>query len=91
MASIALARSYLIDGPFLLLDNPGVYLDHEADKHFIQQLDKFRGKKTVVLVTNRPSHIKACDRILQFHAGALVNDVPVQAYIEAMNKSQNSA
>lgn len=91
MASIALARTYLIDGPFLLLDNPGVYLDHGADKHFIEQLNKFRGKKTVILVTNRPSHIKACDRILQFHAGALVNDVPVQAYIEAMNKSQNSA
>ncbi len=90
MASVALARSYLIDGPFLLMDNPGVYLDHMADKHFIRQLDKFRGNKTVILVTNRPSHIKACDRILQFHAGALVNDVPVEAYIEAMNKSQNA-
>lgn len=90
MASVALARSYLIDGPFLLMDNPGVYLDHMADKHFIRQLDKFRGNKTVILVTNRPSHIKACDRILQFHAGALVNDVPVEAYIEAMNKSQNT-
>jgi len=90
LASIALARSYLIDGPFLLLDNPGVYLDHDADKHFITQLDKFRGRRTVILVTNRPSHIKACDRILQFHAGALVNDVPVEAYIEAMKNAQNT-
>lgn len=90
LASIALARSYLIDGPFLLLDNPGVYLDHDADKHFIKQLDQFRGRRTVILVTNRPSHIKACDRILQFHAGALVNDVPVEAYIEAMKNAQST-
>lgn len=90
IASIALARAYLIDGPFLILDNPGVYLDHNADKHFIQQLDKFRGKQTVILVTNRPSHIKACDRLLQFHAGALVNDVPVSTYLDAM-KTKESA
>lgn len=86
IAQITLARAYSVDGPFLLLDNPGGYLDNEADKFFIQQLERFRGKRTVILVTSRPSHIKACDRLLQFHGGALVNDVSVEAYLKAMEQ-----
>lgn len=86
LARIALARAYLVNGPFLLLDNPGGYLDNVSDKHFIEQLNKFRGKRTVILITNRPSHIKACDRLLQFHGGALMNDVAVEAYIKAMEQ-----
>lgn len=88
LARITLARAYLSEGPFLLLDNPGNYLDHVADEQFITQLKKFKGKKTVILVTNRPSHIMACDRLLQMHAGVLVNDMPVEAYIEEQRRAR---
>lgn len=85
VARIALARAYLVNGPVLLLDNPGAHFNNQSDRDFIARLQKIKGKKTVLLVTNRPSHIRACDRVLQLHGGALVSDVPVEEYIEAMN------
>jgi len=84
MARIALARAYLANGPILLLDNPGAHFDNLTDKKFISEIQKVKGKKTIFLVTNRPSHIKVCDRILQFHNGMLVNDGSVEEYMKSL-------
>ncbi len=84
VARIALARSYLVKGSVLLLDNPGIHFDNKTDRHFIEQLQAFKGKKTVILVTSRPSHIQVCDRLLQMHNGMLVNDADVESYMRAM-------
>ena len=91
VARIALARAYLVKGPFLLLDNPGASLDNVSDQHLIAQLKKFSGKRTVIVVTNRPSHIRACDRLMQFQTGTLVNDMPVEAYIKATQEAASKA
>lgn len=88
MARIALARAFVTDGPFVLLDNPGAKFDTKTDKNFINTLKRVKGRKTTLVVTNRPSHIKACDRLMQFQSGMLVNDVPVQAYLDAIAANQ---
>ena len=86
IARIALARAYLVEGQILLLDNPGAHFDFETDKFFISQLQNLKSKKTVLLVTSRPSHIKACDRILQMHQGAIVNELTPEAYMQALER-----
>ncbi len=87
IARVALARAYLVNGPILLLDNPGAHFDAVTDRHFISQLQKSKGKRTVVLVTNRPSHIRVCDRILQLHNGMLVNDLTVEDYLNSQKQA----
>lgn len=88
MARIALARAFVANGPFVLLDNPGSQFDNKADKHFISEIGSLKGRRTVIVVTNRPSHIKVCDRLLQFKGGMLINDCSVDAYLEAMRQRQ---
>lgn len=90
LARIILARAYLVKGSVLLLDNPGAHFDNKTDQHFIAELKKLKGQKTVLLVTNRPSHIQACDRILQMHNGMLVNDTSVEAYMKAYNAQKRA-
>ncbi len=90
MARLTLALSYLAPGPLLLLDNPGNYLDHAADQEFIAGLRRMKGKKTIILVTSRPSHILACDRVIMIESGALADDMPVEAYAQSLQQAKTA-
>jgi len=71
---IMLAGLYAKRAPILLLDDPGAFLDREGDQAFLAQLERLRGIATVLLVTNRPSHMRACDRIIRLEHGMIVTD-----------------
>lgn len=71
---LMLAGLYAKRAPILLLDDPGAFLDRDGDRAFIAQLERLRGAATVLLVTNRPSHMRACDRIIRLEHGMIVTD-----------------
>jgi ATP-binding cassette subfamily C protein/ATP-binding cassette subfamily C protein LapB len=71
---IMLAGLYAKRAPILLLDDPGAFLDRDGDRAFIAQLERLRGAATVLLVTNRPSHMRACTRIIRLEHGMIVTD-----------------
>lgn len=71
---IMLAGLYAKRAPILLLDDPGAFLDRDGDRAFLAQLERLRGVATVLLVTNRPSHMRACDRIIRLEHGMIVTD-----------------
>lgn len=71
---LMLAGLYAKRAPLLLLDDPGAFLDRDGDKAFLAQLERLRGIATVLLVTNRPSHMRACDRIIRLEHGMIVTD-----------------
>jgi len=71
---LMLAGLYAKRAPILLLDDPGAFLDRDGDKAFLAQLERLRGVATVLLVTNRPSHMRACDRIIRLEHGMIVTD-----------------
>jgi ATP-binding cassette, subfamily C, bacterial LapB len=71
---LALARAYLKRPAVLLLDNPGAYLDRDADEALITALKALRGKTTVIVVTGRPSHMRTCDRVVRIERGVIVRD-----------------
>jgi ATP-binding cassette subfamily C protein/ATP-binding cassette subfamily C protein LapB len=73
---LALARAYLRDCPILLLDEPATGLDEAGDAVLMQSLAALRGKRTVLIVTHRPSHMKLCDRVAVLDAGRVVLDGP---------------
>jgi ATP-binding cassette, subfamily C, bacterial LapB len=71
---IMLAALYAKDARIYLLDDPGAFLDRDGDRAFMEMLASLRGRATVILVTNRPSHMRACDRIIRIEHGMLMSD-----------------
>ncbi|KTD18584.1 toxin secretion ATP binding protein [Legionella lansingensis] len=74
--SLCLARAYLRDSPILLLDEPGNTLDEVADEQLIKYLTSLHGKKTVIMVSHRPSHWRKVDKIFLMDQGQLVLQGP---------------
>ena len=71
---LALARAMVTKAPIILLDEPGQALDDEGEAAFMNVLKSMRGKKTIFLVTYRPSHMRLADRMLVLDAGQVTLD-----------------
>lgn len=71
---LALARAYLKDSHIVLLDEPAQALDEAGDRLLVEALQRMKGKRTVLMVTHRPSHVRICDRVLAFRNGVLALD-----------------
>ena len=69
---IALARAFLRDAPILLLDEATASIDSEAD-HLIQDaVERFQGKRTILLVSHRLSTVLRADRVIVLDAGRII-------------------
>lgn len=69
---LALARAFLRDAPILLLDEATASIDSEAE-HLIQQaVERFHGKRTILLVSHRLSTVLRADRIVVLDGGRVV-------------------
>ncbi|AIT64259.1 peptidase domain-containing ABC transporter [Coxiella burnetii] len=69
---LSVARALLMDTPILLLDQPGAALDKRNDQILMDVLKKYHRKKTIVLVTVRPSHMRLADRVMVLEQGRLM-------------------
>ncbi|MEM7468377.1 MAG: ATP-binding cassette domain-containing protein, partial [Pseudomonadota bacterium] len=69
LARLSLARAYLKDSPIVLLDEPINGLDFEAEYAFVEAISNLKGKATVFVVTHRPSHMHASDKVLLLDHG----------------------
>lgn len=68
---IALARAFIKDAPILLLDEPAQNLDDAGDRALIDALKSQKGKRTIIMVTHRPSHIRLADRLVVLNQGSM--------------------
>lgn len=71
VSGLALARALLRDAPVLLLDEPGSSLDEQSDAFLMQRLARLRGRRTVVMVTHRPSHIRLAGKAVYMQQGSV--------------------
>lgn len=68
---MGIARAYLREAPVILLDEPAQSLDQPGDHALVQALNIIKGKRTVLMVSHRPSHIRICDKVLVLDAGVI--------------------
>ena len=68
---IGLARAFLHDAPFILLDEPTSNLDSLNEAVILRSLAGERGKKTVVLVSHRPSTMRIADKVYSVENGRM--------------------
>lgn len=71
LRQIALARAYLKDAPVYILDEPTSSMDEEDERYFLRSLEVLRGRSTVLMVTQRPSHMRLCDRLIYVEQGQI--------------------
>jgi thiol reductant ABC exporter CydD subunit len=69
---LALARAFLMDTPFLLLDEPSAHLDPEQEGFFQTALDRLGEGKTILSIAHRLPTARNANRILVLSRGRLV-------------------
>ena len=79
-----MARAYLKRSCLYVLDDPGAYLDFDGDAYLIRHLNRLRGKATVILISSRPGLMRACDRLIHLHKGAVVADGPPEDVLKVV-------
>lgn len=90
-SQLSLARAYLSQSSILMLDDPGSDLDPIADKRFITTLKALQKKSTIVLVTQRPSHMYLADRLILLKDGQVLADAkPDDLVPQILNAAQMS-
>ncbi|MDR0347621.1 MAG: ABC transporter ATP-binding protein/permease, partial [Coriobacteriales bacterium] len=62
---IGLARAFLHDAPFMILDEPTSNLDALNEAAILRSLHKERAGKTVMLVSHRPSTMRIADALYE--------------------------
>ena len=71
---VALARAYMRDCPFIILDEPTSSLDPFAESNVYKELIEMTSSRTVVLVSHRISTVRMADKILVLDNGRLVEE-----------------
>ncbi|MBQ3074865.1 MAG: ABC transporter ATP-binding protein [Clostridia bacterium] len=64
---ICIARAILSKAPFLLLDEATSALDKEMEKRLLDNLRRFKGRRTVLVTTHRPGVLQMSDRIYRIN------------------------
>lgn len=68
---VALARAFLRDAPILLLDEATESVDSEAEQLIREALERFGGKRTMLIVSHRLSSVLRANRILVMSDGRI--------------------
>lgn len=69
---LSLARCLVRDAPVYLFDDPCSGLDEGREHRFLRLLSAMKGRKTVLMKTDRPSHLSLADRLVFLDRGRLV-------------------
>lgn len=69
--ALSMARAFISPAQIVLLDEPGASLDDDSDQHFMRQIALLRKRKTIIMVSHRPSHIRLMDRAIYLNQGSV--------------------
>ncbi len=68
---LSMARAFVSPAQVVLMDEPGASLDDVSDRKLMNQLSRLKGKRTVIMVTHRPSHIRIADKAVYMEQGSV--------------------
>ena len=73
---VAIARALAGDPPLLLLDDPLSAVDAGREEEILNELGSFYAGRTVLLVSQRVSAFRACDRVIVLKSGEIAEQGP---------------
>lgn len=71
---ICIARELYKDVKILILDEATSSLDTKTEKEIQNNIDEFRGQKTIIIVAHRLSTIRNCDKIFVLKNGTIAEE-----------------
>ena len=75
---LALARVFLRDAPFVILDEPTAHLDSESAEQVAAAIDSYRGRCTLLVISHSSELVAHCDRFVRIEDGRMAES-PVGA------------
>jgi ATP-binding cassette, subfamily B, bacterial len=69
---MALARAFVRDAPFVILDEPTAALDPRAEHDLFERIRTLLSDRTVLLISHRFSSVRSADRIYVLAEGRIV-------------------
>ena len=69
---IALARAFVRNAPILILDEATASVDSETEELIQDAVERFAGRRTILLVAHRLSSIRRADRVIVLDRGLVV-------------------
>jgi ATP-binding cassette, subfamily C, bacterial LapB len=91
LCRLSIARALVKKPPILLFDDMSNGLDPAGDAAFLAHLGTLRGRHTVLLVTARPSHMRAADRVVEMRGGVILAEGPPEAMLARMLPGKTDA
>jgi ATP-binding cassette subfamily C protein len=68
---VAIARALYTDPQVLVMDEATSALDYQTEKAVMEAIEALKGQRTLFIVAHRLSTVRACDRIILLHSGAI--------------------
>lgn len=68
---IVMVRSLVGHPKVILFDDANASFDIKNDAKLLRMMKKYRGERTMVVVSHRPSFLRLCDRQFELHNGVL--------------------
>ncbi|WP_045223208.1 peptidase domain-containing ABC transporter [Desulfonatronum thioautotrophicum] len=72
---VCLVRALLDNPSVVLFDEANINLDPEGDRHLREYLQEEKGRRTIVMITHRPSLLSLADQVLALHDGKLTENL----------------
>ncbi len=90
--SIGIARSFLLDAPIMLMDEPSNAMDQITESKLLKSLDEALVDKTAILVTQKMTLLKIVNRVIVINDGKVFIDAPKEEALRQLqgNPKQNS-
>lgn len=79
---LALARAFLRDAPFVIMDEPTAHMDVESEAALIEASRVLLAGKTALVIAHRRSTVLAADRAIVLEHGRVVADGPPLRLLE---------
>lgn len=88
--SISIARAFIHSSPILLLDEPTSSMDSINEAHFIEEMQKQKIDKTMVLISHKNNLLPLTDRLILLSEGKIMIDDTRQNVIKQLSQSKGA-
>jgi len=67
------ARAFFHNRTIFILDESTSSLDSETEKQLMHEINKIKGKVTLIIIAHRMTTVKLCDKIYRLSEGKIIN------------------
>ena len=79
---VALARAFYHGRSVLVMDEATSALDTDNEKEIVEEIQRLKGKKTMIVIAHRLTTVQNCDRIYRLECGRIVEEGPPEQVLK---------